>query len=161
MLLILTFFLSQCFLFFSYNLVAELILLFLFMVFLLLVCYFYTLKFLATGLVMIVMLTGLFVVFAFLTSLAPQSPSLLSMGEGTYWPMVVTLSILWVTSNLSLHPGVGSKTVSSTLSLTGEHYSLCTNFMVTASILLILLLLVVVFIQMTHGKSGSLRKTWK
>nr|YP_010872803.1 NADH dehydrogenase subunit 6 [Franciscoloa funerei]WGU50367.1 NADH dehydrogenase subunit 6 [Franciscoloa funerei] len=113
------------------------------------------------GLVMVVVLTGLFLIFTYMTSVTPESPGL----EKSTNTIIVFLSMFLVLFLmfwfLSKSPDIQHVSLSifanpnEVYKVVNKHSS---SLMVSLTLVSLLLLLVVLFMRFTYNKGGSLRK---
>nr|WJJ69857.1 NADH dehydrogenase subunit 6 [Austromenopon atrofulvum] len=119
--------------------------------------YMVSFNFLVVGLFLIIMMTGLFLVFSFVLSLEPSVPLVKSQNKFLWFTIIVpsVVSFNWKDLRSS---SSGSADLMSELAKVscGTVMNFCTSIF----LLTLLLLLVILFMRLTYMNSGSIRKTF-
>nr|QPN54229.1 NADH dehydrogenase subunit 6 [Osborniella crotophagae] len=139
--------------FFSNDLVTCLLCLFFYTLFYSFVCYLKTLEFWGLSLLMIVMITGLFLVFAYIVSINPQSPFSIKGNVLLYYSLLMLFLLF---KNYKLDVSMIILNFSCLCEISKELYK--SSLFISSFLIFLLLLLVIFFIRLTYNKGGSLRK---
>nr|YP_010890516.1 NADH dehydrogenase subunit 6 [Colpocephalum eucarenum]WIM51522.1 NADH dehydrogenase subunit 6 [Colpocephalum eucarenum] len=144
--------------FFSSDLIICLMCLFFFTFLSCLICFLQTKMFWGLGLMIIVMATGLFLVFAYIVSLNPQIPSSSFSWKKKFFVLTSLMTVFILTYSSKIFSRANFFFWSFHLENLKLFYK--SDFLVSLFLICLLLMLVIFFIRFTYNKGGSLRKKY-
>nr|YP_010875333.1 NADH dehydrogenase subunit 6 [Ciconiphilus decimfasciatus]WGW14987.1 NADH dehydrogenase subunit 6 [Ciconiphilus decimfasciatus] len=149
LILVLMFFLSK-------NLINSLCLLMVFTFLGSFISFWSTRNFWVLGLMMIVMITGLFLIFAYIVSVNPSFPSVMLISKKLFWFMLPSFFFMY-TCFFFKPKHLSANYIWSMKEMTISSFFF-SNIYISSFLIVLLLILVIFFVRFTHSKGGGLRK---